>query len=129
MSDFVLDSSAVLAMIFSEPGKERVEEVLDTSTIARINFIEVFTKLLERGSSLGEAHEALNELGLIDYHRIGRISVSQECRIAGRYKAFGLVPGRPRVYCIGNSGKCDRGDRRQKLGDRGRLPRGIDSLI
>ena len=34
MNEFVLDSSAVLALIFLEPGKERVEEILDDSIIS-----------------------------------------------------------------------------------------------
>lgn len=64
MSEYVLDSSAVLALMFQEPGMERVEEILDKSVIGRVNTTEVLTKLVERGASLNEAVENLSELGI-----------------------------------------------------------------
>lgn len=64
MSDYVLDASALLALLFIEPGKERVEQILDNSSIGRVNFTEVLTKMLECGSTIEEALESLDELDL-----------------------------------------------------------------
>ena len=64
MSEYVLDSSAILALMFLEPGKERVEEIIDHSVVGRINVTEILTKLIERGSALDEAVENFNELGI-----------------------------------------------------------------
>ncbi len=64
MSKYVLDSSAILALMFLEPGKDRVEEVLDEAIVGRINATEILTKLIERGASLTEAVESLDDLGL-----------------------------------------------------------------
>lgn len=62
MSTFILDASAILALLFSEPGKERVEEILEDSYVGRINVTEVLTKLIERGASLNEARDNFNDL-------------------------------------------------------------------
>lgn len=62
MSEFVLDSSAVLALLFQESGMERVEQILDLSIMGRVNEIEVLTKLMEKGMTLDEAIENLSDL-------------------------------------------------------------------
>ena len=79
MNEFVLDSSAVLALIFLEPGKERVEEILDDSIISRINYIEVLTKLLERGSSVDEALESIGdlELTIVELDKLQSIKIAE----------------------------------------------------
>ena len=59
MNKIVFDSSAVLAMILKEPGGERVETALDTTSqgtgneiaISSVNWCEVLTKL-QRGPAL-----------------------------------------------------------------------------
>ena len=53
MSEFVLDSSAVLALLFQESGMERVEQILDLSIMGRVNEIEVLTKLMEKRYDFG----------------------------------------------------------------------------
>jgi len=53
MSDVVLDSSAVLAYIQSEPGMDTVERLVaasDDAFIAAVNLAEVVTKLVDRGA-------------------------------------------------------------------------------
>ncbi|MGD9564434.1 MAG: type II toxin-antitoxin system VapC family toxin [Pyrinomonadaceae bacterium] len=62
MIAYVLDASAILALLFSEPGRDRVEEILEDSTVSRINVTEVLTKLIERGASLSEAKENFDDL-------------------------------------------------------------------
>ncbi len=64
MIENTLDSSAVLAALQNETGKEKVETVLDVSAISRINLVEVLTKLVEKGMSIDEAKETFDDLGL-----------------------------------------------------------------
>jgi PIN domain nuclease of toxin-antitoxin system len=64
MIENILDASAILAYLQNEKGKEKVEAVLETSAISRINVTEVLTKLIEKGMSLNEAKEAFDNLDL-----------------------------------------------------------------
>ena len=64
MSDYVLDASAVLAVIHEEPGSDKVEPYLRSAPISTVNLAEVVTKLQDRGLSDGEIDEALMLLGL-----------------------------------------------------------------
>ena len=49
MSDAVLDSSAVLAVILEEPGAERVEALLPGAKVSAVNVGEVAAKLRDLG--------------------------------------------------------------------------------
>lgn len=64
MSDYVLDASAVLAVINEEPGSNRVEPHLRTAPISAVNLAEVVTKLQERGFDDAAIDEALHLLAL-----------------------------------------------------------------
>lgn len=46
---FVLDASAVLALINEEPGGVTVRERLDDALMSTVNLIEVVTKLIDNG--------------------------------------------------------------------------------
>ena len=59
MSRYVLDASAVLALLDAEPGADKVATVLMDSAIGTVNLAEVHTKLAERGQS---GRQALAEL-------------------------------------------------------------------
>ena len=47
----VLDSSAILAVIRGEPGRDRVLEAVQDATMSTVNFAEVVSKPVERGST------------------------------------------------------------------------------
>jgi ribonuclease VapC len=48
----VLDASAVLALVFQEPGRERVDEAIeDGAYILTVNLAEVVTTLQQKGMS------------------------------------------------------------------------------
>ena len=64
MADAVLDSSAVLAVLNAEPGADLVAAVLDYALISTVNYAEVVTKLVERGSTDGQARAALGAIAL-----------------------------------------------------------------
>jgi ribonuclease VapC len=49
VTDPVLDASAVLAVIFDEPGSERVAAHLPGALISAVNAAEVMTKLVDLG--------------------------------------------------------------------------------
>ncbi|BAU12267.1 PilT protein-like protein [Leptolyngbya sp. NIES-3755] len=64
MSSWVLDASALLALLNSEPGSERVAEVLPDAAIASVNFSEVVAKLADEGRDESEIRAYLDLLGL-----------------------------------------------------------------
>ena len=64
MIENIMDASAILAYLQNEKGKEKVERILETSAISRINATEVLTKLIEKGMSLNKAKEAFDNLDL-----------------------------------------------------------------
>ena len=68
---FVLDASALLAVLLEEPGKERVLTVLGSAAIASVNWSEVVARLVNREASDAQVAAAA---GLM----------------AGRIEAFGM---------------------------------------
>ena len=60
----VLDASAVLAVLNSEPGAELVKQVLAGGSISAVNFSEVIAKLVDNGLDDDDALGALAALAL-----------------------------------------------------------------
>lgn len=69
MSNKVLDSSAILAVIFEEPGSEVVAPLLKDGLVSSVNFAEVTTKLAEKKILTRDSVEDLKNLGfdVIDF--------------------------------------------------------------
>jgi ribonuclease VapC len=61
---YVLDSSAILAVINSEPGYDVVEKIIAGSIVSSVNVSEVLTKLVERGIHIDDAFEEFSQLGM-----------------------------------------------------------------
>jgi PIN domain nuclease of toxin-antitoxin system len=61
----VLDSSALLALLWSEPGEEMVEAVLADSRISAVNMAEVYSKMSDRGVVGDEVRELLADLPVV----------------------------------------------------------------
>ncbi len=61
---WVLDASALLALLFDEPGAEIVERGLTTSVISAVNLSEVMHKSLERGVEVESLRDDLEALGV-----------------------------------------------------------------
>jgi PIN domain nuclease of toxin-antitoxin system len=61
---YVLDASAVLALLNGEPGGDLVGDRLRDSCLSVVNAIEVGTRLVDAGMSPSAAREALSLLGL-----------------------------------------------------------------
>jgi len=58
----VLDSSAVLAELFREPGADAVRAARPTACISAVNYGEVLAKLVEEGVPPAEAEYALERM-------------------------------------------------------------------
>lgn len=55
----VLDASAVLALLFREPGHDRVAAVLDASALSSVNLAEVLSRFARDGRDVTAALSAL----------------------------------------------------------------------
>jgi len=64
VSKYVLDASAVLALLIQETGKERVEAVLADSCIGTVNYCEILGKLIDAGMSEQDARESVELLNV-----------------------------------------------------------------
>ncbi len=60
----MLDASALLALLFDEPGGEMVERGLAASAISAVNLSEVMHKSLERGVGVESLRDDLEALGV-----------------------------------------------------------------
>jgi PIN domain nuclease of toxin-antitoxin system len=60
----VLDTSAILAFIWREPGGERVARHLETAAVSPVIIVEVVSKLIDRGIGEEAAELAFRSLSL-----------------------------------------------------------------
>ncbi len=61
---YVLDASALLCVLFREPGVERVEAVYRGAKMSAVNYAEVVTRLVDKGEYDEEARADLARLDL-----------------------------------------------------------------
>lgn len=64
MSKYVLDASALLALLNEERGKDRVEAAVADSVISAVNYCETLGKLIDGGMTDTDAREAVELLNL-----------------------------------------------------------------
>ena len=64
MSKYVLDASALLALLNNEPGAKRVKDILPESVIGAVNVCEVAGKLISGGMSLADARTSIELIHL-----------------------------------------------------------------
>ena len=60
----VLDTSALLAALWGEPGSDRVDRVVGTAKVSAVNLSELAAKLVDRGGSDAEVGAVLDDLGV-----------------------------------------------------------------
>ena len=104
MSDAVLDSSAVLALLLGEPGADKVRLALPGALLSTVNFAEVISILCERGMPADQAREAIETIGVevIDF------DVNQACITGGlrnRTRSTGLSLGDRACLALASSRK------------------------
>jgi PIN domain nuclease of toxin-antitoxin system len=79
MNEVVLDASAILAVVFREPGAEKLtNEILDNAVISTVNLAEVQSKLVKKGYIPEEAWE--DALSLVT---VAEPFTSEHAKIAG----------------------------------------------
>lgn len=64
MSKYVLDASALLALLNQEKGKDRVESAVADSVISAVNYCETLGKLIDGGMTDTDAREAVDLINL-----------------------------------------------------------------
>ena len=69
----VLDASAILALLHSEPGGETIQKLLESAAVSSVNWSEVVQKALERKAEVEGLRQEFEALGL----RIVPFSASQ----------------------------------------------------
>lgn len=92
MSEAVLDSSAVLALLLGEPGAERVKPTLPGACLSTVNFAEIVTKLCERGMPQDQARLAIEAIGV----EVVDFGIDQACmtgELRNRTRSAGLSLG------------------------------------
>lgn len=92
MSEAVLDSSAVLALLLGETGADRVKSVLPGAFLSTVNFAEIITKLCERGMPQDQARLAIEAIGV----EVVDFGVDQACitgDLRNRTRSAGLSLG------------------------------------
>ena len=63
-TEYVMDSTALIAVVYQEPGYERVVEILDKSAISAVNLAEIINKLVLRGAPAEAVRDTLLKLEL-----------------------------------------------------------------
>jgi ribonuclease VapC len=63
MASAVLDSSAILAVVNSEPGAAIVIGLLNDAVVSAVNHAETMSKLIEKGLRYEEARTTLGNIG------------------------------------------------------------------
>lgn len=64
MSEYVLDASALLALLNDEPGAKTVQACLPQAVVSAVNLAEVSARLTAIGMPAAEIRHVLNLLGL-----------------------------------------------------------------
>lgn len=88
----VLDASAVLCLLFSEKGAEKVEARLGDASISVVNYTEVLSKLVDRGLDADEAIRDLSDLD-ITVLPVGQEVAEGAARLRSLSKEAGLSLG------------------------------------
>jgi ribonuclease VapC len=64
VSSFVLDATALLALLNEEPGKDLVEEAIGDCSISAVNYCEVIGKLIDAGVPDDDARHTVDLLNI-----------------------------------------------------------------
>lgn len=89
---YVLDASALLSLLFQEPGAERVEARLSRALVSAVNYHEVLAKLIDRGVKPNEASAMLAELD-VDIIAVDREQADIGGALRASTRAAGLSLG------------------------------------
>jgi ribonuclease VapC len=62
--EYILDSSALLAVIVDEPGQEQVRPLLNNAAVTAVNACEVVSKLISRDVAVEQAIASVVEMDI-----------------------------------------------------------------
>jgi PIN domain nuclease of toxin-antitoxin system len=100
---YLLDASAVLALIAGEPGADRVRPLMAWSAISGINLAEVVKKLREKGVPRDEVEAVVSDLQIpVESGPSDVQQAIQVGEIAANGRAFGLSMGD--AVCLATAG-------------------------
>jgi PIN domain nuclease of toxin-antitoxin system len=92
MAEFVLDASALLAVIHGEPGAETVMAALEDAIISTVNYAEVISKLVERGATFEDADVAVQKMAIpVAEFDITQARRAGELRVATKSRGLSLA--------------------------------------
>lgn len=92
MAKWVLDASAVLALLANERGAEQVQAALGSAVISAVNLAEVLAKLSDRGATVAELRLVRTSLD-IEVRSFGERAAWRASALRGTTKSFGLSIG------------------------------------
>lgn len=91
MNSFVLDSSAVLAVLNQEKGSQTAQAFFSNGIVSAVNLAEVITKLIEQGHDSSSSMEAFNLLQLsVSGFDIAQARKAAELRPLTKYLGLSL---------------------------------------
>lgn len=89
---YALDASALLCLLFGEPGADQVEKRLSGALVSAVNYHEVLAKLADQGVNVAEAQTMLAELD-IDVVPVDRIQADVGGKLHSETRSIGLSLG------------------------------------
>jgi ribonuclease VapC len=88
---FVLDASAIIAVLRREPGNERVHAIRESAFVSTVNVAEARSKLSDYGMSIDEVDRALALLSVREMQfTVGQARLSGILRESTRSKGLSL---------------------------------------
>ena len=88
---YLLDASALLALVQEEPAGKDVEPMLDRAAIHAVNLVEVISKLIQNG--LADAVPLLTNLGIEVISELDARQAEACARLHAGSRKFGLSLG------------------------------------
>lgn len=104
VSNAVLDSSAVLALLLAEPGADKVRSALPGALLSTVNFAEIVSKLCERGMPADQARAVIETIGV----EVVDFDLDQACitgDLRNRTRSAGLSLGDRACLALASSRK------------------------
>jgi PIN domain nuclease of toxin-antitoxin system len=77
MIEYILDSTALIALVGLESGSQRVAELLENSAVSALNLAETANKLLEKGFTAAEVKSVSGEVETEDRRLVRRNGISK----------------------------------------------------
>ncbi len=91
MSPTLLDSSAVLAVLFGEPGRDRVAASIREAQISSVNMVEAISKLIDEGHDEYVAESIFRGLMLrVRDFSAGTAGIAARMRATTRHRGLSL---------------------------------------